>query len=264
MARMWRQTGAVLVAAVLVIACAGDGNGGPDASAFTLITPGTLTVCTDVPYPPFAMEDPDAHSGYSGFDIELMEAVASQLGLALAVVDTDFEGLESGETLNAGSCDIAASAMMITESRAQRVRFSDVYYVAMQSLLVAQDAAIASLEDLGDNDSVGVQSGTTGEIFAEEAVTGASVVVFENPGALFVALEANEITAIIQDLPVNQSYARDRGSVVVAEYDTGEEYGFAVAHNRSDGLIDAVNSALEEIRSSGHYDALYEQYFLAR
>ena len=60
----------------------GDDDGD---SALGLVSSGTLTVCTDVPYPPMEFEDPDAEGGFTGFDIELMRAIADDLGLGLAV-----------------------------------------------------------------------------------------------------------------------------------------------------------------------------------
>ncbi len=255
-----RMTAAAVAFALVGTACgAGDDAG---ADRFDLVTPGTLTVCTDVPYEPFEFEDPQAATGYSGFDIELMEAVAAELELDIAVVATGFEGLESGTTLAAGTCDIAASAMTITAERAQRLDFSDPYYAAMQSLIVPADSSIQGMDDLVEGVVVGVQSGTTGESYAQANVPGAMIVSFENPGDLFVAMEARQVDAILQDLPVNESYARNNDATVIAQFETDENYGFAMARDRDDDLVEAVNDALDAIGASGLYDTLYEKYFI--
>ncbi len=235
-----------------------------DASGLDLVAEGTLTVCSDIPYAPFEFEDPDAPTGYSGFDIELMEAIADVLDLELAVVATGFEGLTSGASMAAGQCDIAASAMTITEERAENVDFADPYYEAKQSLLVPVDAGIEGIDDLVEGLSVGVQSGTTGEMYAEENVPGAELIAFESSGDLFVALEAGRIDAILQDLPVNAEQARaDDAITVVDEFDTEEDYGFAMEKDREDGLVDAINVALAQVRADSTYDALYDKYFSA-
>ncbi|MEX0868158.1 MAG: transporter substrate-binding domain-containing protein [Nitriliruptoraceae bacterium] len=260
MSSLHRRAAVLAVSALVAVGCGSDNT---SSSEFDLVTADTLTVCTDVPYAPFEFEDASAPTGYSGFDIELMEGVASALELDIAVVATGFEGLESGTTFAAGTCDIAASAMTITEERAQRLAFTDPYYVAMQSLLVPGDSDLSSIDDLTADMSVGVQSGTTGEAYAEAEIAEATIVAFENPGDLFVALESGQLDAILQDLPVNERFAQDNDATVVAEYDTDEEYGFAMAPDRSDGLVDAVNAALEDIRESGRYDELHEEYFLA-
>ncbi len=255
------STGLLLCGALILAAC--GGTDAPDeAEGLDLVTDGTLTVCSDVPYPPFEFEDADAPTGYSGFDIELMEAIAAELDLDIVVIATGFEGLESGTTMAAGTCDLAASAMTITEERQQRLDFSDAYYVALQSLLVPAGSELSGLEDLVDGVSVGVQSATTGESFAQDHVDGAEIVSFENPGDLFVAMEAGQVDAILQDLPVNEAYARNNEASVAAEFDTDEHYGLAMTKDREDGLLAAINEALDAVRASGVYDELYEKYFV--
>ncbi len=255
---------AVALTAVLALLAAACGNGDDDAAAgdLDLIESGTLTVCSEVPYEPFEFEDPDAPSGYSGFDIDLMQEIAERNDLELAVVNTGFEGLTSGAEMAAGTCDVAASAMTITEEREENVDFTDTYYSAIQSLLVPVDSAIASIDDLTEEVSVGVQSGTTGEAYAEENVPGAELIAFEGGGDLFTALEAGQIDAILQDEPVNANRAdEDDGVEVVETYDTGEDYGFALEQGRDDELIDVLNSTLEDVRDDGTYDELFDEYF---
>ncbi|MEX0705347.1 MAG: transporter substrate-binding domain-containing protein, partial [Nitriliruptoraceae bacterium] len=112
--------------------------------------------------------------------------------------------------------------------------------------------------------TVGVQSGTTGEQYAEENVPGATVTAFENPGDLFTALQAGQLDAVLQDLPVNEEYAANTADVqVIAEFVTDENYGFAMTRDREDGLVDAVNTGLQAVRDSGLYDELFAEYFLA-
>lgn len=259
MRRSIRFAATVAALGMLVAACGSDE--GDSASGLNLVTEDTLTVCSDIPYAPFEFEDPDAPTGYSGFDIELVEAIAGELALELVVVATGFEGLQSGATMAAGTCDIAATAMTITEERAQRIDFSDPYYDAVQSLLVPAGSDLTSIDDLVDGVVVGVQSATTGEAYAEANVPGAELVAFENPGDLFVALEAGQLDAILQDQPVNVEYARDTGASVIEEYDTQEQYGFAMTKDREDGLLAGINDALSAIRADGTYQEIYDKYF---
>lgn len=229
----------------------------PDELA--VINPGQLTVCSDIPYPPFEFEE---DGEFTGFDLELMGAIADQIGLELNVTAIGFDPIQSGTALNADQCDVAASAMTITEEREQNVDFSEPYYNAEQSLLTTTETGISALEDTAGS-TIGVQSATTGEMYADEnAPEDTTIQRFENPGDLFTALQAGQIEAILQDLPVNAENARtNEGVEVVETYDTGEQYGFAVAEEGSDALLEAINQGLQTIRDEGTYDQLYEEYF---
>lgn len=267
--RRSQRAAAILAALALAATACGDGDNGDDGDAastedLALTTDGTLTVCSEVPYEPFEFEDPDGETGtgYAGFDIDLMGAIADTAGLGIAVVNTGFEGLTSGATMAAGTCDIAASAMTITEERAENVDFSDPYYDASQSLLVPTDSDISSIDDLVEGVTLGVQSGTTGEDYAGENAPGAEIRAFEAGGDLFTALTAGQIDAILQDLPVNEAAAeRDDTVHVVEEYDTGESYGFAMEKDRDDNLVGVINDGLQQVRDDGTYDEIFDRYF---
>ncbi|MFA9445400.1 basic amino acid ABC transporter substrate-binding protein [Egicoccus sp. AB-alg6-2] len=272
-----RRAAAAAAALTLVLtACGDDGDAGDAGDTgdtgtaegdaedrdLQLVADGTLTVCSEIPYEPFEFEDPEHPTGYSGFDIELMYEIAQIAGLEMTVVDTGFEGLTSGATMAAGTCDVAASAMTITEEREEQIDFSEPYYESLQSLLVPAGSDISSIDDLTEGVTLGVQSGTTGAEYAEANVPGATITEFEGGGDLFTALAAGSIDAILQDEPVNRARAAQDGDLeVVEEYETDETYGFAFEQGREDDLIDVVNEALAELRDNGTYDELFESYF---
>lgn len=264
---------AVAAAAVLALSgCAGstgsDGDGdkpasGSDAVDYGLVADGTLTVCSDIPYPPFEFEGGDNGTGYTGFDIELLDAIAKKLDLKLSVQDTGFEALQSGATLLAGTCDLGASAMTITEERKANIDFSDPYYDSLQSLLVRADSGIKSIDDL-DGKNVGVQQGTTGEIYAKENAKGAELVQYPSDGELWPAMQSGQIDAILQDQPVNLVHEKaDSDYTIVETYETDESYGFAFAKGEKTELREAINDALEELREDGEYDKIYDEFFAA-
>ena len=238
-------------------------NEGAEAGDMTLVADGTLTVCSEVPYAPFEVEDADAPSGYSGFDIDLMQAIADELGLELAVVNATFDSLTSGAAFAANTCDLAATAMTITDERDENIDFSDGYYNAAQSLAVPADSDITALADVEGN--LGVQTGTTGQAYAEEnAPEGVSIVEFDSGADLFLALTAGEIVAILQDLPVNVERAQANGDIEVVEtYETDENYGFAFPEDGAEALQEAVNGALQTLRDNGTYDEIFNEYFEA-
>lgn len=253
---------AVLAAATLALTgCAGGDDAPVDEGALELVTPGTLTVCSEVPYPPFEMED--GNGGYTGFDLDLVAAIAEKLDLEVSIQDVGFDGLQSGTTLIAGTCDFGASAMTITEERKTNLDFADPYYDSLQSLLVKTDSGITGIDDL-EGRNVAVQQGTTGENYAEENATGAVLVQYPGDAEMWPALQAGQVEAILQDLPVNIEHVKaDSDYQVVEEYNTDEQYGFAFAKGERTNLREAVNGALQELRDSGEYDTIYDKYFSA-
>jgi len=277
MRRATRALALTAALALLATACGDEGTDEPDttddagdagdagdaeAAELDLVTEGALTVCSEVPYEPFEFENEDSPSGYSGFDIDLMQEIADRNELELNVINTGFEGLTSGAEMAAGTCDVAASAITITEERAANVDFTETYYSAIQSLLVPEDSDITGIDDLVEGITVGVQSGTTGEAYAEENVPGATLRAYEGGGDLFTGLEAGQIQAILQDEPVNENRASEDDTIEVIEtYDTGENYGFALEQDRGDELLQLLNDTLQEIRDDGTYDELFDSYF---
>ena len=120
---------------------------------------GTLTVCSDTPYEPFEFKD-DAGTD-TGYDMDLLRAIADTADLEMAVIDLPFDGILG--SLAAGDCDVVGSAVSITDERKEQVDFSEPYFDSDQSLLIkAEDGGeITSLEDF-DGRPLGVQSGHHG------------------------------------------------------------------------------------------------------
>lgn len=266
--RWFRTTlGLVAVLALALAGCGGDDDGddagsgggggeGTEAEAPETVNEGQLAVCSDVPYEPMEMEG-DGPSGYTGFDIELIDAISGDL--EVVVSDVDFDGILGN--LEAGTCDVVASSVTITEERAESVDFTDPYFDADQSLLVKTDSGITSLEDLA-GETIGVQSGTTGEAYANDNTPdGAQVRSFDGADSLFAAIEAEDVVAILQDFPINAYRTTQDDSLEVVEtFPTEEQYGFAVRKG-NESLLGFLNDGLSEARDDGTYDDLFETYF---
>ena len=236
-----------------------EADGGQAAADVELVNEGTLTVCSDTPYEPFEFEGPDGEQ--TGYDMDILRAIAENNDLSMEVIDLPFDGILG--SLAAGDCDVVGSAVTITDERAEQVDFSDPYFDADQSLLVrAEDEeTYATLEDLAGQ-TIGVQSGTTGEAYANENTPqGATIQSFEDSDGLFGAIAAGQIAAILQDFPVNAFRATQDDSLVVTEtFPTGEQYGFAVEKG-NEGVLTLINDGLAELRDSGEFDEIFQQYF---
>ncbi len=253
---------ALSTAGALLLGACGDDGGSDSASSGSgpdLVSSGKLTVCSDIPYEPFEFEDDNGEQ--TGFDIDLVRAMADKIDLDLEVKDLPFDGILGA--LAAGDCDMIASAMTITDERAEQVDFTDPYFDADQSLLVKveNEQKFATLDDLAGQ-TIGVQSGTTGETYAKEnKPEGATVKEFEDAAGLFGALESDTIEAVLQDFPVNAYRATQDDTVVVTEtFPTGEQYGFAVAKG-NDGVLTMINDGLADLRDDGTYDDIFAKCF---
>jgi polar amino acid transport system substrate-binding protein len=260
-------TGRAARAATLLLLAAGlagcaasaepeSGSAGPGTE---LVKEGALTVCTDMPYAPF-----EAMKGGEpvGFDIDLVKEVAEELDLEPTVLDTDFDAIQSGDALNSGECDVAISAMTITGDRARVLDFSSPYFNASQALVAADGSGWKSLDDLSGR-KVGVQGGTTGELYVTDNAPGdATVVPFEDSAALDRAITRGEVDAAVYDnTVVGDVIADNTGLQVVAEFDTGEQYGMAVMKNGNVDLLRTVNDVLARLRTDGGYDKIYAEWF---
>jgi polar amino acid transport system substrate-binding protein len=232
------------------------------AADFKLVSAGALTACADIPYPPFEYEDASSPNGYAGFDIDVMSAIATKLGLEYKVIDVEFNSLQSGTVLAAGQCDIGASAITITEERKANLDFSAPYYDSLQSLLVKTDSGVTKLADLAGK-NIGVQAGTTGQNYAKKnAPADAKLIDFPSDGELWPAIQAGQIDAILQDQPVNHEHeVADAGYRIVETYNTDEQYGFAFDKGKKTELMTAVNEQLAAMRADGTYDTIYKKYF---
>ncbi len=260
---MFRCAAAGAAAVLVLSGCGDESDTAADDSGFDLIESGTLTVCSDVPFPPLEFEDPDSPSGYGGFDMDLMQNIADNLDLEMAVQDVGFDGLQSGTVFAANQCDIAASAMTILAEREENLDFSDPYYDSLQSLLVPVDSGIETIDDLSGQ-AVGVQQGTTGQRYAEENLPDDAddPQRYPSDGELWPALQAGNVAAILQDYPPNFQHQEDDPDFEIVEtYETEEQYGFAFGKGENTELREAVNEQLQALRDDGTYDELYAEYF---
>jgi polar amino acid transport system substrate-binding protein len=252
------------VAAALAIAAVGvgagcggddDDNGGGGGNELGLIQEGQLLVGTDTPYPPFEIGQPPNISGY---DIEVVNAIAEKLGLTVTYQDTSFDTIF--RDLSQGKFDMVVAATTITPEREQKVDFSDPYYAADQALVVTPGSDTRTVEDLADK-TVGAQDGTTGEAYANDETDAADVRGYpEGPDAIS-ALKAGQVDAVVIDQPVAQDALDKEGGIEIPTIiPTGELYGLPTAQD-SDALREQINKALQEIKDDGTLKGLYQKYF---
>lgn len=229
---------------------------------FMAITPAvakTYVVGTSADFPPFEyIKD----GQIVGFDIDLIKAIAESQRIEVEFQDISFDSLIPG--LNAGTIDIVASGMTITEERAKVVDFTEPYYSANQAVLVKEGGGKTVTVLFGDH-KLAVQTGTTGDLWVEEnlektGILKGKVTRFDTFVLAIQDLLNGNVDGVVLDTPVALRYAAENPVVMVAEIITGEEYGFAVAKGNKE-LLEKLNKGLEEVKTSGKMDELLKKYF---
>jgi ABC-type amino acid transport substrate-binding protein len=262
--KKWVAIGLLAVLAFAGVACGSEEPAEPDVGAtdgaeeptFTTLEEGVLTVGSDIPYPPFEFRK---DGELVGLDIDLVNEIATRLGLTTDIIDTGFDTIFT--QLAGGRYDVVVAASTITPEREEQVNFSDPYYNAQQSLTVQSGGDIASVDDLGAGDVIAVQSGTTGKAWAEDNLPDdVEIRSFPEGPDGYTALEAGEVQGVINDEPTALAEIAGReGLELVETIDTDEAYGIAVDPENEE-LLEAVNAALAEIIEDGTYNEIYSAY----
>lgn len=235
-------------AAGLLAACGGNG---------TEAESNVWSVGTEPAFPPFeSVGDGDE---LIGFSIDLMNAIGDKAGKTIEFNSLPFDGLIPA--LQGGSIDAAISSMTITEEREETVDFSDPYFDAGLAIAVADDTDdVSTLKDL-EGKKIAAQIGTTGAE-TSNSVEGAEVSEFDSAPLALQELANGNVDAVVNDAPVTL-YAISTGNIpgvkVVGELLTEESYGIAFPEGSEN--VEAVNTALAELRADGTYAEIYKKWF---
>lgn len=219
---------------------------------------GKIVIGNNAEWPPFESVDDDGN--IVGFDPDLMAAIAEEAGFEYEFVNTRWDGIFVA--LASGEFDCVMSAATITEERAKTVNFSDPYFEAGQMIAVrADNTDISSPKDLAGR-KVGVQLGSTGDIWLTDE-TGAEVIRYDENTLAFQALSNGDVDAAVCDSPTAIETVKANPEMnlkVLPGVYTEEQYGVAVNKDRPE-LLEAINSGLAAVKASGKYDEIYEKYF---
>jgi len=233
---------------------AASGSTDAGTSDLAFVNDGQLTVCSDMPYEPFEMVD---ESGKAvGFDIDIVQAVADDLGVELNVIDSSFDAITSG--VFKAQCDIAASSISITDERKGNMDFSDPYYDDDLVLVAPVGSDVSDIASAAGK-KVGVQTATTGEAYGQE--NGLDTIGYEDSGLQIQSMISGQTDATLGNQSVlRYAIAGNDDFEVVEEISTGEQLGVAVGKGNTP-MVDAVNATLERLSSSGELEELETKWF---
>jgi len=247
----------ILVLSLVLIlgACAAPGGSGGDDDV-------VYQIFSDNAFPPFHMLDP-ATGEFTGFDVDLIEAIAADQGFRIERHHVGFAAAMGA--LEAGQADGMIAGMSITEARRENFDFSNGYFVAGQILVVPTGSPILGFADL-TGETVAVKIGTVGATFGEEmaAQYGFDLIYFEDSPTMYEAVLMGTAAAAIEDRPVIEFaiYTADlaletRGDTLNPRY-----YGFAVRRGEFPELIEMFDQGLANLRASGYFDEILARYGL--
>lgn len=219
---------------------------------------GVLRMGTAAEFPPF--ESIDAEGNFEGFDIDLANLIADELGMELKITDMKFDGLIGA--LGSERIDVAISGMTATEDRKKNVDFSNEYYSSNEVFITKKDSDIKTLEDL-EGKVVGVQIGT----IQDEGATKLSeeynfeVKRLDTSNIIIQELVSNRIDVAYMDKPVGVGYI-EKQDLDSFDDPTSSSPGMAIAFPKGSELVDDVNAVLEQLEEDGTLQELRDKWEL--
>ncbi len=221
-----------------------------------------LTVATSPDYPPF---ENLVDGEIVGFEADLWQAVAEEMGVEFEWKQMQFDAIEPAIT--AGEVDLGISGFSITPDREKSYLFSDSYFtddIAVAALTDNKEITKDNAKEALDKEGVviAVQTGTTGETFAKENFSNATVKGYGNSTDCFAAVQAGKADAVCTNLSVvsdmlSESYTNEQ---VVYKEASDEQYGFLLPQDSTD-LQEQINTALSTLKDNGKLDEITNKWF---
>lgn len=217
----------------------------------------TLIMATNAQFPPYEYYEGD---DIVGIDVEIAQAIADELGMKLKIEDMEFDSVIT--SVQSGKADIGMAGMTVREDRLEFVDFSDTYTTAAQVIIVKEGSAVSSPDDLTGK-TIGVQLGTTGDIYAESDVKDATIERYNKGAEAVQALLQDKVDAVIIDRePAKVFVKQNEGLKILDEEFTTEEYAIAVKKD-NDELLKKINDALAKLKESGKLQEIIDKYITA-
>ncbi len=246
----------VVAVGLLLVACSGPSGFGASGS-FTPRTPDTLTVATaEIPEPGFWSGTAARPTG--GFEYELARALAHRFGLArVKVIEVPFAELTAG---NLGGADLAISDITVTPERSERVAFSTPYLSAPPAMVVRPGTEVAD-EHAARSLRWAAQSGTTLQSALEQSIRpSVAPQILKHQREVLLALRVGRVDAVLLDLPIALSYARESPSTYVVAAQLKSEAVLAAALPKGSENLEAVDSAIRALTTEGAIERLAEEW----
>lgn len=220
------------------------------------VTAADLIVATDTAFVPFEFKEGDK---YVGFDIDMWDAIAQDLGVTYQLRPMDFAGIIPA--LQTGQVDVALAGITIKPERQKAIDFSDGYYASGLMLMVPANSTITGPDDLKGK-TLAVKTGTSSSDYAEQNFKETTLRKFPNIDNAYLELRTGGVEAAMHDTPNVLYYIKTAGNgqvKTVGEQMMGHQYG--IGFPKGSELTAKVNAALAKMKADGRYDAIYAKWF---
>ena len=242
---------------------ASDATSDTASAEVTTVEPGKLIMSTNAAFPPYEMTAADG--SFEGIAVEIAGAIAEKLGLELQIDDMDFDAaLLAAQT---GKSDMVMAGVTVTEDRQTVMDFSDSYAAGIQVVIVPEDSDIASIDDMTGK-MIGVQRGTTGDQYCSASVEDGgfgeeNVTRYDNGLTAVQALNNGQVDCVVIDnAPAQEFVAANPGLKILDTEYANEDYAIGVAKGNTQ-LLDAINTAIAELKADGTIQSILDKYISA-
>lgn len=215
-----------------------------------------LVMATNAEFPPYEYREGDS---IVGIDAEIAAEVANQLGMELVIEDMAFDSIIAA--VSSGKADIGVAGLTVREDRLEFVNFTEPYTQAAQVIIVKEDSDVTTPDDLTGK-IIGVQLGTTGDIFCDD-IEDAKIERYNKGFEAVQALIQGKVDAVLIDREPAKVFATENeGLKVVDEEFTIEDYAIAIAKDNAE-LLEKINGALDTLKKSGKLAEIIDKYIKA-
>jgi polar amino acid transport system substrate-binding protein len=254
---MMKRSVLVLVA-VTVLSLGGCGDNPPQPDGKEALP--VLRVGLEPEFAPMEYRTPSG--AIEGFDVDLIHALAEEMGYQVTLVPTAWDGIIAA--LQTGKIDLICSGMTITDKRKEAIDFSDPYFTTGLCLLVSLEKGegVNGWQDLNRAGVVlAVKRGTTGEQTAEKLMPKATRKVYDSENDCALEVASGRATAFVYDQMSILKHARKHARKTRAMLKPFNEESYGIALRKGEGeLLAKLNRALAALRSDGRYQTIYDRH----
>ena len=224
---------------------------------FTTIVEGKLTMSTNAQFPPYEMTTDDG--GFEGIDVEVATAIAEKLGLELDILDMDFDSALLA--VQQGKSDIVMAGVTVNEDRQLVMDFTDSYATGVQVIIVKEGSDV-TIDNMGEG-LIGTQRGTTGNIYCTDDYGEEHVMAYDDGFTAVQALMNGQVDCVVIDNAPAQEFVKNNAGLTILDTEYANE-DYAIGLNKGNtALLDAINTALNELISDGTVQTIIDKYIPA-